>query len=351
MFPVLFSIPEFPAWVAALVAFALAGLFAWTGRKDAKDRGSGWLAAACAVAGIGLLVWGGTSKTVGPLPIRMFGLLVVAGFLLAARVAAARNRRLGLLDGDESFDLLFYVLLAGIAGARLNHVLQNTEDFAGHPERILKIWDGGLVWYGGALGGTLYAWWWLAKRKKDLWAVSDSIALAAPIGHAIGRLGCFSAGCDYGRKVELAEGEAAPWWAIHYPPREPGVEDFCLVPEEFREDIVTGDPVYLHPVQLYLVLFNLAMFAVLWILDRRGGKGGFPGRLSAAYLIPYAVGRAALETFRGDADRGLYFGGALSFSQVVSILVLLAGIGMWRALKARAPRVAPGPGTKAANTD
>jgi phosphatidylglycerol:prolipoprotein diacylglycerol transferase len=336
MFPVLFQIPAFPAWVAAALCFVLGGLFAWLGRRDAKDRGSLWLAGACAVGGIALLAAFGTSGTVGPLPIRMFGILVVLGFLAATKVVAARNRRLDLLGGDETFDMMFYVLLAGIAGARLVHVLQNSDEFAGQPQKILKIWDGGLVWYGGALGGVLYAWWWLAKRGKDLWSVTDSVALAAPLGHAVGRLGCFSAGCDYGRKVALEEGQAAPWWAVHFPVREPGKEDFCLVPEEFREDLVTGDPVYVHPVQLYLALFNLATFAILFVLDRRATKGAFPGRLTATYLMTYAVGRSALETFRGDADRGVYFGGTLSFSQLVSILVFASGLVLWRVLRSRA---------------
>jgi len=335
MFPILFEIPEFAAWIAALAVFALGGLFAWYGRKDPADRGSWWLAGACAVGGLVLLGVYGTSKTVGPLPIRWFGILVVLGFLAAAKVASARNARLGLLGADESFDLVFNMLLAGIAGARLFHVGQNFEQFEGRPVEMLKIWDGGLVWYGGAIAATLYAWWSLASRKKDIWRVSDSLAIAVCLGHAIGRLGCFAAGCDYGRIVPVEEGATPPWWAIRFPD-----DPATLVPADHRTDPETGDPVYLHPVQLYLLLFNLAMFATLFLLDRRSTKGAFPGRLAALYLMLYAVGRAALEAFRGDADRGLYFGGAVSFSQVVSVVVLGAGFALWRGLRARAARAA-----------
>ncbi|HEU4393984.1 MAG TPA: prolipoprotein diacylglyceryl transferase family protein, partial [Planctomycetota bacterium] len=81
--------------------------------------------------------------------------------------------------------------------------------------------------------------------------------------------------------------------------------------------------------------FNLLCFAILVVVDRKMTKGAFPGRLAAMYLMLYAVGRSAIETFRGDADRGLYFGGALSFSQIVSILVFLGGFALWRALRSR----------------
>jgi len=335
MFPVLFSIPEFPAWIAAVACLVLGGVFAWLGRRDRQDSGSFWLAGACGVGALVLFAVFGTAGTIGPLPIRMFGILVVLGFLAATKVVAARNQRLGLLTGDETFDMMFYVLLAGLAGGRLLHVLQNSEEFAGQPAKILKIWDGGLVWYGGALGGVLFAWWWLAKRRKDLWSVTDSIALAAPLGHAIGRLGCFCAGCDFGKRVVLGEGESPPWWAVRFPD-----DPFTLVPADFRSDPETGDPVYLHPVQLYLALFDLALFAVLFLADRRASKGAFPGRLTACYLMLYALGRAAIETFRGDVDRGVYFGGSVSFSQILSALVFAGGLAMWRGLRSRA---APGP--------
>ncbi len=356
MHPVLFQLPAFPAWIAAALVALLGGVFAWFGRKDPKDKGSWWLAGACGVGAAWLLVAMGPKGTIEPLPIRLFGILVVIGFLAGAKVLAARNQRLGYLTGEESFDLAFYVLLAGLAGARTFHVLQNFDTYAGHPLEMMKIWDGGLVWYGGALGSTLYAWYWLAKGKKDLWGVSDSIALAAPVGHAIGRIGCFMAGCDYGKVVE--GGRAALSWAVHFP-FNPGVDFrgfqkpipaeipagdanyYTLVPNNFSYPYDAlkdqyGDPIYLHPAQLYEVFGLLVVFGILWLLDRKVKKGAFTGRLSAVYLILYAVERSVVEVWRGDADRGTYFGGAVSFSQIVSAIVFVAGIMMYSALKARA---------------
>jgi phosphatidylglycerol:prolipoprotein diacylglycerol transferase len=338
MHPILYEIPAFPAWVGALLLLLAAGVFAFLARRDREkgDSGSWWLAGMCAAGAVALLVKVGASNPVGPLPIRWFGLLVVGGFLLGAKAMAARNTRLDLLTGEESFDLAFYVLLAGIAGARLVHVFQNVPAFEGRPHLVLAIWDGGLVWYGGLCGSTLFAWYWLAKRGKDLWAVSDSLAMSVPLAHAVGRIGCFLAGCDYGKPVPVAEGESPPWWAVHFPI----TERESLVPREFRYDPETDREIFLHPVQLYLALFNLASFAFLFWVDRKWTKGAFRGRLVALYLLTYAVGRATIEQWRGDADRGLYFGGAISFSQLVSAVVFVGGVLVWQGLKGRGPRAA-----------
>lgn len=340
MFPVLFEIPALPAWIAALAVALLGAVFLWLGRRGGEDgkadSGSWWLAGACGLGAVAIAASFGLTATIGPLPIRLFGLLVVAGFLLAAKAASMRNRARGLLSGEETFDAAFYVLLAGLAGGRLLHVIQHTGEFSGKPLDVLKIWDGGLVWYGGAVGGTLYLWYWLAKKGKDLWAVSDSFALALPLGHAVGRLGCFAAGCDYGRVVEGGR-EAVPW-AVHFPDSA-----FTLVPPDFRYDPETDADLYLHPVQLYLALMNLAVFAILLWVDRKATKGAFRGRLVALYLCLYAVGRGTVEHWRGDADRGTYDLGILraSFSQLVSVAVLVAGVMLYRSL-ARRKRPADG---------
>ena len=334
MFPVLFEIPLFEAWIGALLLALLGGVFALLAWKNREDQGSWWLAAACVGGAVFVLVKWGAHGLLGPLPIRLFGILVVLGFLAGARVMADRNTRLGLLTGEESFDLAFYILLTGLGGARFLHVLQNFDHFAGRPVEMVKIWDGGLVWYGGAIAGAFFGWYWLAKRKKDLWTASDSIALAAPLGHAIGRIGCFAAGCDFGKIVEGGT-DSVPW-AVHFPVPALGKPDYSLVPRDHRIDAESGGPVFLHPTQVYLSLFNALTFVLLFWIDRKWKKGAFPGRLGAMYCVLYAVGRSLIEHWRGDEDRGLYFGGAVSFSQLVSCIILVVGILMYRGLKARA---------------
>jgi phosphatidylglycerol:prolipoprotein diacylglycerol transferase len=341
MHPVLFQIPAFPAWIAAVLAALLGAVFWWFGRKDPKDSGSRWLAGACGVVAAWLLLHFKVSGPVGPLPIRYFGILVVLGFLAAAKVFAMRNKRLGFLTGEESFDLAFYILIAGLIGARVFHVVQHATDedpvdhqpmYAGRLWRALYIWDGGLTWYGGALFATLFAWWWLAKRKKDLWGVTDSIGLAVPLGHAIGRIGCFMAGCDYGKVVPGGKEEVA--WAMHFPRKDE--DPNTLVPPEMTYDVENDKDLFLHPAQLYEAFALLLVFGILWWVDRKSPGRPFRGRIGAIYLLLYAVSRAVVEHWRGDVDRGTYFGGSVSFSQIMSGLAFVIGILMWNGLKGRA---------------
>ncbi len=342
MHPVLFWIPRMPAWVAAAAVALVGAIFLVMAFRDREDRGSWWLAAGCGVGAAAVLGFFGLDGHLGPLPIRFFGLLVVGGFLAGMKVASARNSRLGLLTPEETFDLAFAVLLAGIAGARLLHVAQNMKEFAGQAHKVFAVWDGGLVWYGGAVTAALYAWWSLAKRNRPLWPVSDSLALGVILGQAVGRVGCFLAGCDYGRVIPGGR-DAVPW-AVNFPVVSDDIP--TLVPARFSRDF-QGNPVFLHPTQLYLVVMDLAVFALLWLADRRGGKRAFPGRLVCLYLVLYSVGRGVVEHWRGDRDRGVYdLGGLeLSFSQIVSAGVLVAGLLLYRHLRAKAPdRGAPAAG-------
>ncbi len=335
MHPILFHLPPFPAWLGAAVLAVIAAVFVVLALRDRTDTASWWTAAVFGAGAAALLGVKGFSGVVEPWPVRLFGILVVLGFLAGTKIVQARNRRLGLMDDDSSFDLCFYILLAGLAGARMLYVLQNEKKFEGEPLKMLAVWDGGLVWYGGAIAGTLYGWYRLAKQRKDVWAVSDSLALAACIGMAVGRWGCFLAGCDYGTRAD----PSLPW-AVHFP------KDLkeSLVPESERVDF-RGEPIWLHPAQIYESLANLLIFGILWWIDRRRTGRAFPGRLAATYLVLYAVSRGVLETWRGDFDRGSVDLGFWkpSFSQFVSLFVLAGGVLLYRALRRRRPAPAAPP--------
>lgn len=340
MHPILIEIPALPAWVAAAALVLVGAVFAFMAMRDSQDRGSWWIAAMCGVGAAAVFVKFGVSTPVGPLPVRFFGLLVVSGFLAATWVASRRNARLGLMDGEETFDLTFWILLWGLAGGRMLWVFQNMDDYAGQPQKILAVWDGGLVWYGGAVASATYAFISLAKRGKPVWPVADSLALGLPLGQALGRVGCFLAGCDYGTVVEGGR-ESVPW-AVNFPYQTEDIP--TLVPRALShvDGLKDGALVYLHPAQLYLFLSNLIIFGLLFLLDRRAGGKGFPGRVVALYLILYSLGRGIVEHWRGDADRGVYDLGflTLSFSQIISVFVLLGGIVLYRKMAARG-RAAP----------
>lgn len=284
----------------------------------------------------------------GSFPIRMFGVMVILGFLAGTWLVTRRLRSLGLVrDGsvpelaakpgtitsEDVFDFCFYLLAVGILGSRLMYVVQNFESFRGKFFDVFKIWQGGLVWYGGFALSTIFAFGWLWKKGMPVLKVADAAALGVALALAIGRWGCFFAGDDYGRIITddagaaIQEAAKAPWYAIQIPRDMGWRSEFCETPWQFRE------PNFLHPVQIYMSLKNLVVLAaLLWIVKRQRHSGV----VAASYLLLYPVARFVVEFWRGDADRGLDVAGSgLSFSQFFGIFVFLAGVGILRAVKSR----------------
>jgi phosphatidylglycerol:prolipoprotein diacylglycerol transferase len=260
-------------------------------------------------------------------PIRMFGVMVILGFLLGTWIVSRRLKRQGIMEKEDSFDFCFYLLAVGILGSRVLYILQNWEEFGGkgQPWRILYIWEGGLVWYGGMAASTLFAFWWLWKKKLPVLVCSDAAALGVSIALAVGRWGCFFAGDDYGRKITAEDGtpvmsaDHAPWYAVQFPRHEPGTRyEYSETPASFC------DPYWLHPVQLYMSLGNLIVFLGLCIVAKKAKR---PGIIAAWYLFLYPVNRFIVEFWRGDADRiDNVWGTHLSFSQLFGIPMVLLGI-------------------------
>lgn len=267
----------------------------------------------------------------GHFPIRMFGVMVILGFLAGTWVFSRRMKRHGLLSPEDAFDFCFYLLATGILGSRLCYVLQNFSDFKGRFFRIFAIWEGGLVWYGGFALATLFAFWWLWKKKLPVLKVTDAAALAVAMGLFVGRFGCFFAGDDYGDFVRDAAGDAirdaaaAPWYAVQFPAGGPDANwryQYSEVPLSHRA------PYWVHPVQLYLSFKNLVVFGVLAFI---AGRMRRTGTLTAAYLLLYPLARFVVEFWRGDADRGVdVLGTGLSFSQFFGVAPFLLGVAVWR---------------------
>jgi phosphatidylglycerol:prolipoprotein diacylglycerol transferase len=236
---------------------------------------------------------------IGPLTIHTYGVLVAAGFLLGIALAVRQARKEGI-PSDKILDLGFYVLLAAIIGSRLFFVVINAGHYLKNPIEILKIWEGGLVFYGGILFAVPVAIWYIKKNGLGIWSTGDIFAPSIAIGHAIGRLGCFSAGCCYGRPAE-----GLPW-AITF-----------TDPESLAK---IGIP--LHPTQLYESLGEFINFLILITLRRHQS---FRGQLFWTYLLLYSALRFIVEFFRGDENRGFIFGD-ISIAQGVSALAFLTAI-------------------------
>lgn len=235
----------------------------------------------------------------GPLTLHTYGFLVAAGFLTGIAFAVIQAKKEGI-PSDKIIDLGFYIILAAIIGSRLLFILINAGHYIANPLDIFKIWEGGLVFYGGILLAVPTAIWYVTKNRLGLWNTADIFAPSIAIGHAFGRLGCFAAGCCYGKAAA-----ALPWGVIFTDPD-------CLAPTN----------VALHPTQLYESAGEFINFLILISLRR---YRTFNGQLFMSYLVLYSVLRFTVEFFRGDVERGFIFQN-LSVSQGISIAMLLTGV-------------------------
>jgi len=248
----------------------------------------------------------------GPLTIHTYGLLVAAGFFLGLGLAVRQARKEGI-PADKIIDLGFYILLSAIMGSRLFFIFLNYSYYIKNPLDIFKIWEGGLVFYGGVLFAIPSVIWYAKKNGLGIWMTADVFAPSIAIGHALGRLGCFFAGCCYGKPAESLP------WAVKF-----------TNPQSLAQ---IGIP--LHPTQLYESAGEFINFLILIALRR---NKSFNGQLFMTYLLLYSVLRFIVEFFRGDVSRG-FITPQLSVSQGISILMFLvaaAGLIILRQRNSRA---------------
>jgi phosphatidylglycerol:prolipoprotein diacylglycerol transferase len=235
----------------------------------------------------------------GPLTVHTYGVLVAIGFLVGILFAARQAKKEGI-PSDKMLDLGFYLILSAIVGSRLLFIVVNARHYIASPLDIFKLWEGGLVFYGGILLAVPTGIWYVTRNRLGLWKTADICAPAIAIGHAFGRLGCFSAGCCYGK------GAASLPWAVVF------TDPNCLAPTN----------VALHPTQLYESAGELINFLILISLRKYKTLNG---QIFMSYLILYSVLRFIVEFFRGDAERGFIFLN-FSVSQGISIMMLLTGV-------------------------
>lgn len=248
--------------------------------------------------------------------ITSFGVMLFLAFLVAGLVHAREMRRVGL-DAERSWDLLFAAVIGGILGAKLYYVLLNFPRLVEDPVPLIFS-RGGLVWYGGFLGGVTLVILQIRRLKLPLWPVMDVTAPTLAIAYGIGRVGCFLVGDDYGRPTGSFLGvrfpEGSPPTRVDVLERHFGIEvDPALVARH-------GEVVPVHPTQLYEVGLALVIFAVLWRLRRHGHA---PGWLFMLYLCLAGAERFAVEFLRAKDDR---FFGILTLAQLISLGVITVGV-------------------------
>jgi len=242
--------------------------------------------------------------TIGPIPIRMYGLMIGLGFLVAVWLASRRAKKEGI-DPERIMDMGVYLLLAAIIGSRLFYVLVNFQEFQRNWLDVFAIWKGGLVFYGGLIGAVAAGIWYIRKHALPVWKTADIVAPYIALGHMFGRFGCFFAGCCYGAPCHTSVGITFS-------------DTHSLAP--------LGVPIY--PTQLFEAGGELVNFLVLLTVYR---FRKFDGQVFWLYPALYSILRFIVEFFRGDAARGVYFGGAISTSQIVSVgMFFLSLLMLWR---------------------
>lgn len=237
----------------------------------------------------------------GPtITLHTYGLLLAIAFIAALWVASREAKRQGL-DAGRVTDMAIWVLIAGLIGAKVLLVLVDFHYYQRSPRELWSIFQSGGVFYGGLIGGALVAWWYARRHGLAGWSTADALAPGVVLGQAIGRLGCFAAGCCWGKPTSLP-------WAVTF--------------TDVYASRAVGTPMDtpLHPSQLYESGAAFLIFAfLLWLLPRKR----FDGQVTLAYVALYSAVRFGLEFLRGDPERGSWFGGALSTSQVIAIVLLL----------------------------
>jgi phosphatidylglycerol---prolipoprotein diacylglyceryl transferase len=237
-----------------------------------------------------------------------YGLLVATGVLLGLWVSVRNAARQGI-DPEKAWNFGILVVLCGIVGAKVLYVIYDWNTYPRWTDIFsLSTLQAGGVFSGGLIGALIAAVWYIRRQHMPPLATCDAFAPGLAIGHAIGRLGCFAAGCCFGKPTHA-------WWGVTF--TNPVAHD--LVGTPLNEA--------LEPTQLFEFAVELAnFFLLMWMLKRKK----FDGQVFGAYLILYGVARFFLEFLRGDPGRGSVLGGLMSGTQMIAIgLVILGGVIWW----------------------
>lgn len=232
---------------------------------------------------------------IGSLHVSFYGILMALGMALGVLVACFTAKKRGLKSGDILL-LACYVLPLAVIGARIYYVLFSLDQFTSFVQ-VLKIWEGGLAIYGGVIGGAIGVGLFCLIHKKNFFAVADIAACSLILGQAIGRIGCFFAGCCYGIEVT-----------------DPSLMKYPIATE------IGGT--WHYATFFYESFWNFLVFAILMLTLYLGKHIKERGVIMSMYFILYGIGRATIETFRGDS---LYLG-SIKVSQLLSILLIVTGV-------------------------
>ena len=246
----------------------------------------------------------------GFLHLKTYGACMATGFLVCWHLIERLSGRKDLSN------LLLSLMVSGVVGSRIAYVIEHWQaEFAAAPAKIIRVDQGGLMFYGGLILAIAVFFVWCFVKKENPLKLADLLAAVVPLGHAFGRIGCFFYGCCYGRDSDC-------WCAVTFPAGSPSWF-------EHGRQMVSVLPTQLFEAAALLALFGL----LLWVWHKTvpsafsptgAGKSSSSGLILGLYLCGYAVIRFGIEILRGDPRAAV---GPFSISQTISIGMLILGVG------------------------
>jgi len=252
----------------------------------------------------------------GGQPITSFGVFMLLAFLTAGYVLRAELSRVGE-DPDKAWDFVFMAVIGGIVGARGYYVLLNFPRLVSDPVGVLFS-RGGLVWYGGFLLATVLVIWEIRRQKMSVAPTADLMAPALALSYAVGRIGCFLVGDDWGRPTDSPLGmrfpRGTPATTVQNIEQMFGITVDPALVEQY------GQVVPVHPTQLYEVGLSTLIFFVLWRIRDHDHRKGW---LFMLWLALAGGERFLVEFLRAKDDR---FFGVLTLAQLISLAIVAVGV-------------------------
>lgn len=232
----------------------------------------------------------------GPATVYTYGVLLAAAYLFGLKLAMIRARARGL-DQARVLDLGIYIIISALVGAKLLMVIVDFRTFVADPSELVTLVRSGGVFYGGLITAVAVALWYIRRIGLPLWTTCDVFAPGIALGHVIGRMGCFFAGCCWGKPTDVP-------WAITF------TNPYAAA------NVGTPLNVPLHPTQLYEAGAEAIILGLLLASERQGRP--YPGRTFWLYMLLYAITRFIIEFYRND-PRGAVL--MFSTSQFISLVL------------------------------
>jgi len=239
--------------------------------------------------------------------IHSYGLMIAIGVLIAFYITLRKSKKYGV-DADKLSGLFIYVIIVAFIGGKLFFFFEDLGKYIENPSLVKRALGGGFVFYGSLIFAIPTIIFWVRRQKIPVRPFLDILAFVGPIVHSFGRVGCFLAGCCHGKVCDS-------WVGVTF-----------TDPNSLAA--IKHQPLY--PTQLFDIVVNLSILAVIYFLRERKN---FHGQLFLIYLMMYGIGRSIVEVFRGDDARGFIIDGVLSHSQLIAGLIIGFCLVVWNRWK------------------